>query len=550
MIVFCSLHAQDLEQLKNIKEKDPFSLDGVISGRTVYSFSNGIDARTAPYYYSLSARLNFKIYGMNIPLYFSVRDNSFHYGQTLPRLRLNPRYKWAQLSVGDIYTKFNPYVLSQRNLRGVAVKLTPGKFRFQALQGRMKDLNSFQDTLLLGRVDTETYSQKVIGTGIGVGGVSNYFDLYLLKAWDDDEAAFYLDRDLNQRSNLVIGSTLRFNFLKRFSFQTNTGLSALTYDVNSFGDMLQIGRNSISEDLITVNATTGLSYAGDASLSYRQKTFGLNTKVTYVQAYYQPLTVAYVNTDVLNYTVGGNISLWQQRVFLNTNVGVQRNNVSGASTNATKRFIINAVSRVKLNEELHANLNYNNFSQDYQARLVNINQLYTYAVNNIVQSIGLQYDKPRDDRSLSANVNVGTNSFSTLTEDAESSVDYTSLFARLGFGMNFKQRGINVRTNFDYRNFENQYNDSNNYGVGLSIRKELLDKKMNISFRSNYTMIERLEKREGFSILSSINANYKTDKGTVMQLGIFRVQRNSNISFNYSEWRTQLTVSQKFSLWK
>ncbi len=538
---------QDVEKLLEIPKKDPFKVNGTVSTRASYAHASGIDDRTAPYFYSVGLRLNFSIYGINIPVYTSIRDNSFHYGTTLPRLKISPSYKWASLQIGDIYTRFNPYVLSQRNMRGVALKLTPGKFRFQALYGSMQDFNSFQDTLFLGTVENNVYSQKVVGGSIGFGRLTNHVDLYVLKSWDNRDSTYYADRNIRPRSNFLAGSKIKLKLFKKLGFTSNTGVSVRTEDTYGLGEETRVGENGLTGDLITTNATTGLSYAGDVALNYRIGVVGLNAKVQYVQPHYKPLTVAFIATDVLNYTLGTSFNTFRKRLFFNGSVGIQRNNISNLNPNSTKRIILNAVTRFQFNKALSANFNYSNFALDYQARLININQLYTYAINNINQSARLNYRTTGSFLEIRTGVSGGINKFQTVVEEDENgSRDYSSKYVQYNINFRFPQRLLEVGFTTDFKTYDNINNASKNYGLGLTLQKGFLEDKLKFNLRNSYTLIDRLEKREGTNLLTTLNCNYKNDKGTSYFFILNRIQRASEVSSDFTEYRTQLAIAQKF----
>jgi len=112
---------------------------------------------------------------------------------------------------------FNQYTLSQRNMRGAAIKLTPGKLRFQALYGKMQELNAFRDTLLLGVTDLEVFSNKVLGLGIGFGTNSSHLDMYILKSWTDIDSSDFTNSILPRQDNVIVGSTGKIRLLVRMA---------------------------------------------------------------------------------------------------------------------------------------------------------------------------------------------------------------------------------------------------------------------------------------------------------------------------------------------
>jgi len=450
LIFGVSLHAQDLEQ---IKLRSPVQFSGSFSANAgLSSISNGLEDRTSPYFYSLNTRFTLSWNNLRMPFYLALRDHSFNYGATTPRFRFNPRYKWAELQVGDVFMSFNQYTLAQRNMRGAAIKLTPGKFRFQALYGKMQELNSFRDTLLLGVTDLEVFSNKVLGLGIGFGTNSSHLDLYILKSWTDIDSSDFTNSILPRQDNVIVGSTGKIRLSRALRVQYNFGLSALTFDRDAIGNSRQIGENGLTGSLFDLNNSSGANYAGDVSINYSQGKFGVNGKVTYIQPFYQPLTVAYINSDVLNYTVGSYVSLLSNKLYINGSVGIQQSNVSGVDAFTTNRFIFNLMTNAKLHKNLTANLALNNFSQGLQARLVNIEDLYTYAVTNRLRTLTLTHTLPSDLRTWTNRLSVGTSSLTTNADNEDVAEGYDMFFARWDGGMKMEPIGLEINTGAEKSN--------------------------------------------------------------------------------------------------
>src|SRR5690606_5084121 len=94
------IHSQNIESFKNAK---PFEMSGSIGANLGLYHVVGLDERTSPFRYGITARLNFKIYNFSIPFYATLRDHSFNYGSSFTRIRINPQYKWIKLHIGDVY---------------------------------------------------------------------------------------------------------------------------------------------------------------------------------------------------------------------------------------------------------------------------------------------------------------------------------------------------------------------------------------------------------------------------------------------------------------
>jgi len=549
-ILLLALLCQGITQAQDIEKvnlKSPLKFSGSLSANAgLSSISSGVSDRTSPYFYSFNTRFSLSWNEIKMPFYFSFRDHSFNYGATVPRFRINPRYKWAELQVGDVFMKFNRYTLSQRNLKGAAVKLTPGKFRFQALYGKIQELNSYRDTLMLGISDEEVFSNKVIGLGLGVGSKSTHIDVYALKTWTDQDLAEFTNTFLPRQDNVVIGSTGKLRISRSLRLQYNFGLSALTYDKDAIGNSRTIAENGLTGSLLEVNNSSGANYAGDVSINYSQGRFGMNGKITYIQPFYQPLTVAYINSDVLNYTIGSYVSLLSNKLYLNGSVGIQNNNVSGVDAFTTDRFIFNLMANAKLHKNLSANLSLNNFSQDLQAKLVNIEDLYTYAVTNQMKTLTLTHTLPSSLRTWTNRLSAGNSSLSTSNDNEEFSSGYDLLFVRWDGDMKMEPIGFSVNAGFNYQTYDREGLVNDNYGVTLGASKDLFEEKLSIQFKNTFNYLDQGEFREGTSLVTSLVGNYKVADKSSLLLSIYRVSRKSAVRSDFTEFRSRFSYQQRF----
>lgn len=537
-----SIDAQDIDR---ILESEPFAFGGSISGKIGGASASGIDQRTAPFFYGVNTRLNFSFYSFQVPVYFSLRNNSLRYGSNLPRIKISPTYKWASMQIGDVYTRFNPYVLDNRNMRGVALKLTPGKLRFQAIYGKMKDLTSFRDTLQLGVSEVDSYSRKIAGIGLGLGTNRSFVDLYALRAWDDQKEVFYSDRNSTQKSNTVLGLSTRVHLFRRLSIQTNIGLSALTQNINAPGDTQNLYENTITGSLVDLNATSNVNLGGDISLGYRYKNMGLSLRTRYIQPHYQPLSVAYINTDLLDYTLSSNIGLWSNKLYLNGSLGIQKNNLSRQDAITNRRVIYSVNATGRISKTLTANAVISNFSNQLQASSITINELYTYSVTNSSNNLSLRYKKATED-GLMSSVSVGRSNFTVVAEQSEQNNTYGSQFVRINLGYNWESIDADVRMGIGLNIYDKTNLSTKTYTTSLSANKQVLNEHLDLGIDSRYTLIDLEAYREGTNWLNQINATYKVSEKSAIVLYLAHLNRSSYIRPTFSEIRSTITYRLSF----
>ena len=540
-----SLQSQTIESV--IKAK-PFEISGSLGGNFGLYKAVGVSQRTSPFQYGLSARLNFKIYSFSIPVYASIRDNSFNYGSSFSRIRINPQYKWVKLHIGDAYINFNPYTLAGRTIKGYGVELTPGKFRLKFIKGKIEDLRSYRDTLELGTVFDPTYSRKTTALGIGFGTAANYIDLYGVTTADrldslNGERAL---TEFTRKSNTVLGSTFALQVAKGLSLRSNFGISLQTDNLDSYGDNTIIGGNTLTNNLAEANISSSYSYGGDVALNYSNRLFSINGKVKYVQPYFEPLTVAFVNTDIINYTIGGSTSFFRRKINIAGSVGIQRNNLSGNKLATSNNFITNIVANFRIVKGLTGTVNYSNFVQDYEARLVQINDLYTYAVNNNVSTASLRYSFPLGGNQYSASVRGGKNSFLTIDNSEEEVGAYDSWNSALNVSMSNKNSKFKVSTGVTYRTYQRETSESTNYGLRANASKGLIDNKIKISINTAFSFNDRDGLREGNTWRNGASLSYKLNDKSNIGARLNHIQRVSTIRADFNEYRMGVQYLYRF----
>ena len=545
IISFADLYAQSIESV--IKAK-PFEVSGSLGGNLgLYSVS-GIDERTSPFQYGLSARLTFKIYSFSVPVYASIRDNSFNYGGSYSRFRINPQYKWVKLHLGDTYMNFSPYTLSGRTVKGYGIELTPGNFRLKFVKGKMEDLRSYTDTLRLGTTFVPTYKRQVTALGIGYGSRSTYVDLYAVNTADrlDSLNGEQVIDGYTRKSNTVLGSAVAVRLGKSISVKSNIGLSLQTDNLDSFGENTTVGENPISGSLLEGNISSDLTYAGDVSIGYNNRLFSLNGKVKYIQPYYQPLTVAFINSDIINYTIGGSTSLFKRKLNLIGSIGVQRNNLTGSKLSTANNLITTLAANFRLSKKLSGTINYSNFTQDYEARLIQINDLYTYAINNNVATASLRYVIKKGDKNYKIGVTGGRNSFLTVDDSEENLNAYDSYNGAFSVGMNNTERHTNIRTSITYRKYNRELNNSANYGMRINLSKGFRENLLRTSFNTAFVYNDRDGLREGTTFRNGLTITYNLKEKSNISLRLNHIRRTSTVRSNFSEYRSTIQYSYRF----
>ncbi len=546
VFLYAPLYIQG-QSIDRIISSKPFDISGSISANAGIYGVDGIDARTSPFQYGISARLNMKIYGINLPIYASFRDHTFNYGSSFTRFRINPQYKWIKLHLGDTYLRFNPYTLAGRTINGYGLSLTPGRFRFKAVVGKIEDLKTYKDTLTLGTIYKPSYSRKVYAVGIGYGGGMTGIDIYGVRAFDnlDSLEGKKITYEYTRKSSTTIGGSGRIRIAKKILLSANGGLTVNTDNLDSYGENFTVGGSQ--GELLETNVSSYSAYGGDVGAAYGGKFFSINAKIKYIQPYYQPLTVAYINTDILNYTIGGSFNFFKSKLILVGSVGIQQNNLSSNKLSTAKHLIANLTATFRLSKSLSGSATYTNFNQDYTAKIIQIDHLYTYAITNKMMTLSLKHTAKLGQSSrLTTTLRGGTNNFLTIDDTENTITGYDNIYGTFTLGYNHIDKNFRITGNMDYRAYNRIESSSANYGVGLTLSKGFFDKKLSLNISSRYYLVDVNDQREGTTWRSSASFGYKIAKKSNIGLSLNFIDRTSAIRNDYSEYRSAINYKMSF----
>ncbi len=506
------LNAQDVEAV--IKAK-PFEISGSLAGNLQYYNSNNENSAISPLQYGISARLNISIYSFDIPIYASFRDNKFNYGSNFSRFRINPRYKWIQLFIGDTYMNFSPYVLNGRTVKGFGLKLNPGIFKFQAVYGKLNDLKSFRDTLDNGVVPIPTYSRKLAGLQIGLGKENLNTNFSYVRTWDVEDSLLF-SNGINRMSNSVVGNSTTIRFSKVVKFTGNIAYSVLSSNLESFGEKSELGSNTVTGSVVDYNLSTYGALAGDVELSLDFKKIGFNVKSRYIQPYYNALSVAYLNNDLLNTTIGLKGRLGK-KFYIYTNIGIQRNNISKTKSSTSNNLIFSLNANWRIRDNMNLSGVYTNYAQDYTARSVNFGDLYTYAVTN--QSASLNYRiSPNRDKSMAMyfSTNAGRAEYKIVEDDGAGLNDYNSNFLNVRLGSKFNNIDLDWSISGNYRSLDRVEEDRTYMGINNRFSKTFFEKRLSLSLSTYYKNNLRADKKESHTFSNMFSAGFKlNDKSSI-----------------------------------
>lgn len=375
ILIANSAISQDIEA---IKEAKPFQWSGAIGTSLISQPSRSALSSDRSLQYGVFGNLNMSFYEtLELPLSFNYTQSGLSVDKPFYQLGLSPRYKWLQLHLGHRNMFFSNYTLAGHTFLGAGIELNPGKFRFAAMTGRLKE-PLLIDALSGQELMNPQFRRTGWGVKTGVGSASNYVDVILFKAGDDAESISNWQDSIYQNSisgltgrfapeeNLILGINARFTMFSKVILSIESGGSFFTADQSS--DVIEGNFGPI-----TPRTTSTFKYALKSSLSFPIGPLSLSTTYERVQPdYFSHGTYNMIN-DIENITIAPSGSFFKGRFSFSGVFGNSRNNLMNTRSETSKRLITNINALIAPKGHYGLNLNYSNFSFNQQTQAIVLN---------------------------------------------------------------------------------------------------------------------------------------------------------------------------------
>jgi hypothetical protein len=492
---FFSVNESLSQNLDVISLKKGVEASGSISVNSIGYKAFGIDQRRDPFSWFLNSNLNLSLFGYSAPLSFSYSNAGGNFSQPFNQFRFAPQYKWIKTYTVNTSMTFSPYTLAGHMFYGGGVDLTPGKWRISAMYGRLRKAVAFNQLDTLPQPNT---SFKRIGYGVKVGYETNgdavSFNVFAAK--DDASSLSYIPVNsvITPQQNVAMSIGFRKKLFKRLTLDLEYGVSAL--NTNTLANVEERDSSFKSQNLLKwflpSNTTSRYFDALNASVGYQGKTYGVQMKYERIAPEYQTLGAYFFNNDLRNITIAPSVRLFENKVALRANAGIQENNLDKSRTSTSTRLVGAFNIQFIPNDKWNIASNYSNFSSYTNVRppsdpffrngldTLNFYQVsetmgssisYSFGSDQIKQNIAINgsYQK-------ASNKAAGT-AQAQLSDFINGSISYSCLLPAdltLATSLNINTNSAaNIRTTF--------------LGPAVNASKSLMEKIMRISYSTSYS---------------------------------------------------------------
>ncbi|TPN89250.1 TonB-dependent receptor [Aquimarina algicola] len=550
------LNAQNLEQIGKVPL---LRYNGGISANSV--FYDG-SANRDPFTYFINGNLNFNISGVyNIPLSFSYTNQDFGYSTPfkINRLSIHPSYKWVNTHIGDIAMTFSPYTLSGHQFTGGGVDLTPtGPFKISALYGRFLRASEYNIELpevlpayeRFGYGLKASYDFKKIAVG-----------LIFFSAKDDQSSLkneIPVELELTPKENTVISSEISFNLFDKAKIRVEYAISGITENTQTNESRETSG---ILSFLLDENNTTNYYNALNANLDYPAGNGSVGIGYERIDPDYRTFGAYYFNNDLENITLNANQSIFNNKVNLSVNAGLQRDNLDNTKSSELQRVVSAVNINYTSSDKLSFNGGYSNFQsytniQDQFDFINQVNQLENVDTLNYRQisqnaNLGINYIlKKSESKQKTINLNL-TYQSSDNKQDGRTIENGLSRFYNIAsaYTLGYPKNALNfsLAANISYNTIGNT--DNLTFGPTLTATKSFFDKKLRVNFSSAYNSAFNDGEKQNDIYNIRLGSSYTLRESHNLNLNLLSLFRETEDT-NNTDFTATLGYSYSFDTFK
>jgi hypothetical protein len=507
LLLSTSSRGQDVE---GIGQREPVKLTGMLAANLLFFDAQGRPANREKFTWYLTGNPTLEIYGITLPFSFTVSEQQRAFRQPFNQFGVSPYYRWAKAHIGYRNVVFSPFTLGGHTIAGGGLELTPGKFRFGIMHGRLlkavKAIGNPDGTY----VATPSYLRKGTAVKIGYGTEQNFVDLILFHGKDDPRSigSDTLNVGLTPAENLVAGVYSRQRFLKNFTFEFEFAQSLYTRNTRLTEP------DSLDDDLVTApfvsflksrNISTAHSNAIDGALAYGKEVFNVRLRFRQIDPDYQSMGTYFFQNDIRNITLEPSFSLFNSALQFNGSFGYQTDNVDGRRASTTKRKIGSAVVSGRIGNRYNGNITYSNYDIGQAAGTVELDTLIE--VSQTTRSFNMVHNLMFQGEALHHNIMASYN-FQSLNDRNPSTAvysEYNSMTWMASYFLVIVGPRLNISGSYTHTTFEMPSRETVISGPTLSVSQSFFNHALNVSL--SYSSLEQIINEAAYQTINRLMVN-------------------------------------------
>ncbi len=499
------------QNIANLKEEKPFSISGTLGGSMMFYDVSGRPATRKPFIWMLNGSPTVSVYGIRFPFNFTVSEEQREFRQPFNKFGVSPYYKWVKLHLGYRNINWSPYSMAGHTLFGAGAELTPGKFRFGIIYGRLLkaiDPNSLTLEPDQSYVSIPSFERKAWSTKIGYGTEKNNASLIFLKGWDEPGSlsSDTLLPGLMPAENVILSFLTHQQFLKRLNFDLQLSQSLYTNNINSGEpDSSSHKLMNLFSGVYTANATTYTSTAVETSLGYGGRQLSLNLRFKQIDPGYRSMGAYFFQNDIRNITFEPAWHSVNQKYNLNGSIGFQEDNLDDDLPSTTHRTIGSVSFSATPAQIYNVNLTYSNYDMGQSKGMTAVDSLYE--ISQTTQNVALNQNLSITGTSLAHNVMASFN-FQKLRDKNANTADlnsYKSSTLMVNYMLSILNAGLNMAAGYNFTLFSLKNSENRISGPSVSLTKTMMKKKLSVTMADHYFRNAQTYKNGAGDRISGIN---------------------------------------------
>lgn len=504
-----SLVAQDIG---SVKSADPIKIYGNLGVGVWYYASLGIPNRMQPFSWFINGSPTLSIYGITLPFTFTFSEQERQFSQPFNQWGVSPYYKWITLHGGYRNLRFSEFTLNGHTLLGGGVELNPGKFRFGAVYGRLRQAvdGEIEDGFGNPFLFPPSYRRNGYSVKVGVGSMVNYVDLVLFQAQDDPNSVNVpVDSfAIRPESNTVIALKSAFRIARRINFDAEVAASA--HSRNSISE-LQLGQGEWTNRILSFlnyNTQSSAGYAIQTGITQGFRRGSVRLQYRRIERQFTSFGQFFINTDLEQITVAPNFRLFNGKMNLSGSLGGMRDNLDKRKAVITYRTIGSANLMFQFSQKWNAGIQYGNYGTTQQKEQLIFND--SLLVSLVNQNIGVYGNiiLKKNQRQKTININGFYNDFLDRNEFNLRFTRSQTYSSRIGFQDQWLNSGWSYSAGLSFNRFKNAFLSTSligpNLGFGYTPPKSKIMVRVNSTAQRNIG-----SSSSGFLITGNANATYQ-----------------------------------------
>ena len=483
----------------NVQEVAKAKLVNVTGGASANAVMYSGNAVRDPFTYFLNGNININIANLyNLPFSFSYTSQKFGYNKPvlMNRLSIHPSYKWITAHIGDVSMNFSPYTLSGHQFTGFGIDLTPqGKFKVSAMYGRLVRSSEYDE---INKELVPTYKRYGYGFKTQYQLEKVNLGLTFFRAKDQMNSLSVpipFELGVTPQENAAISFETSFKLFKKLQIVTEFANSSITEDSRVISSAKA---KSISSFFLNSNTTTTSYTAFKGQLVYPAGKGTLGLGYERIDPNYRTFGGYYFNNDLENVTINASQTLYKDKLSLNLNLGLQKDNLDKQKQSQMKRLVSSITADFRANQKLNLNFSYSNFQSytnsrnqfDYINKTSDYEYLDTLNFRQVNQNVTVTINYLlKNDKKVKQAINANFSLQDAINQQEGKTIagGATTFYnSGLSYILGFPEKSLNLTASLNSTVGKMDTGKSLIVGPTIGATKLFFDRKLNTSFSSSY----------------------------------------------------------------